>query len=101
MKHFATLLATFSVAAFLFAMLIRFQGIVLAGMAVLLVVFPVGYLLVSALWPPKADKKCPECGQEGLIPLVPGEGQGTRCTACGHLDEAASTAYLDADQPPP
>ncbi len=94
------LTATLAVAALFFAILVRFRGVVLAAMAICLIALPVGYLLVSALSPSKTDRKCPECGQDGLVPLVPGAPQGTRCTRCGRVDEAASTAYLDTEEPP-
>lgn len=97
MRHAAVLAGTLAVAALFFAVLLRFRGAVLVGLGILLVAFPVLYLLFSVFSPAKPDRKCPECGAEALVPLVPGQEIGTRCTTCGHVDEAASNVLLDAD----
>ena len=53
-----------------------------------------GWIVISVLWPSKPDRRCPHCGQEGLIKLRRGE-PGVVCELCGFRDESMHVAYLD------
>jgi hypothetical protein len=63
-------------------------------------VVPVGWVLVSALWPGKADRRCPTCGKDALRRLDPRATTGLLCTACGHRDESASAWLLAEEEGP-
>lgn len=93
--------ATALLTGFFFFALARAEAAVLAALAAVFVVLPVAYLLGSALSPARPDRTCPACGAEGLVPLTPGAAAGVRCTTCGRVDKAASTALLDAEADPP
>lgn len=64
--------------------------IVGGGIAVIVLV----WILVSALWPSKPDRRCPRCGGEGLVKIERGK-PGVRCELCGFRDETMHVAYLD------
>jgi hypothetical protein len=61
---------------------------------------PVGWLLVSILWPGKPDRTCPECGAEALERSDPRTTTGLVCSACGWDDETAS-GWLMAEEEGP
>jgi len=63
-------------------------------------VVPVGWVLVSALWPGKADRRCPACGKDALRRLDPRATTGLLCSACGHRDESASAWLLAEEEGP-
>jgi len=82
----------FAVAAFF---LIRDHAIGVAltlGAAALLT--PVLWLLVSAVRPALPDRKCPQCREESLRLLTPGERVGARCPRCGFEDAELYVPYL-------
>lgn len=62
---------------------------------------PVLWVLVSALWPGKADRRCPACGKDALRRLDPQATTGLLCTACGLRDESASAWLLAEEEGPP
>jgi hypothetical protein len=68
-------------------------GVILVALAGL----PAAWVLVSALSPGKADRRCPACGREALARRSPDSAQGLRCNACGWADEEAS-AWLLAEE---
>jgi len=68
-----------------------------AGAALLV---PVGWVLVSALWPGKADRRCPACAQDTLARLDPHSTTGLGCSACGFRDESASAWLLAEEEGP-
>ena len=68
----------------------------------LVTIIVVGIVALVALWvlgciftPAVPDRKCPECGEEGLVKIKKGEPLGVRCEKCGFVDEARHVAYLD------
>ena len=71
-------------------------GVVLA----LLVVVPAGYALVSALWPARAERRCPGCGADALARSDPRSTVGLRCTACSWSDDSASAWLLAEEEGP-
>ena len=91
----------FSIAAagLFFWLFYRMESLVLFALAAALVGLPVGWMVMSVFAPASPNRKCPECEKDGLVPLRPGDEAGVRCTACGHVDEAASTAPLDEHDP--
>ena len=84
--------------ALFFWAFLQVEWLVLAGLCIALVVLPMGWVAASVFSPAKPDRKCPECQKDALVPLSPGAEVGVRCTACNHVDEAASTAPLDAEE---
>jgi len=71
-------------------------GIVLGA----LVVVGLGWILTSILWPARADRRCPACGEDALERLDLDSTVGLRCSACGHTDETASAWYLAEEEGP-
>lgn len=65
-----------------------------------LVLVPVGWTLVSALWPGKAERNCPACRKDALVRLDSSTTVGIRCTACGWRDESASAWLLAEEEGP-
>jgi len=63
-------------------------------------VVPVLWVLISALWPGKADRKCPACGKDALRRLDPRATTGLLCGACGFRDESASAWLLAEEEGP-
>ena len=66
-----------------------FGGLVLAGL---------GWILVSALHPARADRTCPSCAAEALERSDPDATRGVRCATCGFEDDAASSFLLAEDE---
>ena len=94
-KYFALQLLFLAILGGSALLLLAYPWVVVKVLAVLLLVSPVAYLFLCALFPPAIDKTCPACRQPALVPLRPGEPIGVRCTACGQVDEEHTTAYLD------
>jgi Zn ribbon nucleic-acid-binding protein len=65
-----------------------------------LVLVPVGWTLVSALWPGKAERNCPACRKDALARMDSSSTVGIRCTACGWRDESASAWLLAEEEGP-
>jgi hypothetical protein len=55
------------------------------------------WILVSSLFPAKADRACPECRRDTLVRLDRRSTHGLRCRACGWRDESASSFLLAED----
>ena len=55
------------------------------------------WILVSSLFPARADRTCPECGKRALTRLDPHSTHGLRCRACGWRDASASAFLLAED----
>ena len=83
------------------AALILWQPPWLTG-AVVAVLLGTGVLwvAVSALWPAKADRNCPECSEDTLVRLDPKTATGLRCSACGYEDPEASSWFLAEEEGP-
>lgn len=58
------------------------------------------WVAASALWPAKADRSCPECGENTLVRLDPETATGLLCSACGHEDREASSWFLAEEEGP-
>lgn len=71
-------------------------GILLAA----LVLVPVVWVLVSALWPGKAERRCPACRQDSLARIDSSSTVGIRCSTCGWRDESASAWLLAEEEGP-
>ncbi len=71
-------------------------GWLIAGM----VLFAVGWIVISTLWPARADRGCPGCGEETLERLDPDATQGVVCRACGWRDESRSSWLLAEEEGP-
>ena len=83
--------------------------IVLAGAAVAYLTFewlPAGFvsviILAGVVWvlgcifsPAVPNRRCPRCGEDGLVKIRKGEPLGVRCEQCEFVDEAKYVAYLD------
>lgn len=52
------------------------------------------WILVSVLWPARADRTCPACGSPTLRRLDDRTTRGVECAACGHRDEERSSFLL-------
>jgi hypothetical protein len=63
-------------------------------------VLGIGWILVSALLPGRAERTCPACGGAGLERLDPQTTQGLRCGLCGWRDESASSFLLAEEEGP-
>ena len=70
------------------------------GVLAALAAVPVGWVIVSALWPAKAERRCPACGRDALRRLDPRATHGLVCRACGHRDESASAWLLAEEEGP-
>jgi DNA-directed RNA polymerase subunit RPC12/RpoP len=57
-----------------------------------------GWILVCSLVPAKADRKCPQCGKQGLVRLDARTTRGVRCTRCSFRDETASSFLLAEEE---
>jgi hypothetical protein len=55
------------------------------------------WILVSTLFPGRAERNCPACGQRGLERIDPASTCGVRCRLCGWRDESASS-FLFAEE---
>jgi|SRR5579871_1038673 len=55
---------------------------------------PILWVIVSSLRPALPDRKCPQCGEETLRLLVPGEKMGARCPSCGFSDKELYVPFL-------
>ena len=67
----------------------------------IVVALGIGWVLVSALFPARADRTCPQCGGEGLERLDPDSSQGVVCRLCSWADESASSFLLLEDEGDP
>lgn len=65
-----------------------------------LVVVPAGWVLVSALFPGRAERRCPACARDGLRRLDVRSTHGLTCSACGWRDESASAWLLAEEEGP-
>jgi hypothetical protein len=61
---------------------------------------PFLWILVSVLWPARADRTCPRCGGAGLRRIDPGTTHGVACSACGWRDEGESAWLLAEEEGP-
>lgn len=52
------------------------------------------WILTSTLWPSTPNRKCPRCGQAGLVKIRRHQ-PGVRCERCDFRDETLHVAYLD------
>lgn len=58
------------------------------------------WVVISTLWPARADRTCPECGREELERLRPDSTHGVRCAACDWQDETLSSWLLAEEEGP-
>ncbi len=66
-----------------------FGGVLALGLA---------WILISSLFPGKADRRCPRCGAHALERLDPKTTRGLRCGACGMVDAHTSSFLLAEDE---
>ncbi|MBI4604102.1 MAG: hypothetical protein HY721_19265 [Planctomycetes bacterium] len=74
---------------------IAFSSWIPAVVTGVLVVAGAGWVLVSTLSPAVPDRRCPRCGELGLVKIRRGR-PGVRCERCGWRDEEMHVAHLDA-----
>lgn len=67
---------------------VAFGGVLATGLA---------WILVSSLFPGKADRRCPRCGAQALERLDPRTTRGLRCNTC-HFVDAHSSSFLLAEE---
>ena len=65
-----------------------------------LVLVPAGWVLLSALWPASAERRCPACRKDTLVRLDPATAVGLCCSACDWRDESASAWLLAEEEGP-
>jgi hypothetical protein len=58
------------------------------------------WIAASALWPAKADRRCPRCGENAIERVDATRTQGLACSRCGHVDETASGWILAEEEGP-
>lgn len=61
-------------------------------------VLALAWILISSLNPARADRTCPECGEEALERLDPATTRGVVCSCCGHTDRDVSSWYLAEEE---
>ena len=61
---------------------------------------PVLWVVISALWPARADRTCPNCGQAGLRRLNRRSTRGIVCNRCDHRDPTRSSWFLAEEEGP-
>ena len=71
-------------------------GLVLCGLGAV----PILWVLVSALWPARAERVCPACRGIRLRRLDPRTTYGLSCPDCGWKDESASSWLLAEEEGP-
>ena len=65
-----------------------------------LFVLPVLWVVISALWPARADRTCPACGAGTLRRLNRRSTRGVVCQRCDHRDATASSWFLAEEEGP-
>lgn len=58
------------------------------------------WIVVSTLWPGRADRTCPECGGQGLRRLDPTTTRGLECSECGWSDPDESSWMIAEEEGP-
>ena len=66
-----------------------FTGVLALGLA---------WILISSLFPGRADRRCPGCGRQTLERLDRRSTRGVRCRACGLVDAHSSSFLLAEDE---
>jgi DNA-directed RNA polymerase subunit RPC12/RpoP len=56
------------------------------------------WVMGTVLWPARAERACPQCGEERLVRADPSTTMGVRCEACGHQDMEVSSWFLAEDE---
>ncbi len=62
-----------------------------------LLVVTLGWIVASVLWPARADRRCPGCGNDSVERADVEAAHGLVCHACGWHDEASSAWILAED----
>ena len=65
-----------------------------------LVVIGLSWVCISALFPNRPDRRCPECGATALVRLSRTSTTGIRCRRCSWVDETASSFFLAEEDGP-
>jgi hypothetical protein len=55
---------------------------------------------ISVFWPARADRRCPNCGEEALERLDQDTTRGLVCRACRWRDSTASSWFLAEEEGP-
>jgi hypothetical protein len=64
------------------------------------VVAILSWIVTSALWPARADRRCPVCRTDSLARKDPRATVGVTCTRCGYADAEASAWLLAEEEGP-
>ena len=73
---------------------------IFAAVLGLLLATVIAWIVTSALWPAKADRRCPACGRKSLERMTSDSTRGLACKACGHVDPSASGWFLAEEEGP-
>jgi hypothetical protein len=93
--------ALFLGAVLLGAWIVFARPLALFGWALIaLAAVPIGWVLVSALWPARAERLCPGCGKNALARQDARATLGLVCRACGWRDPSASAWLLAEEEGP-
>ncbi|MBI4586880.1 MAG: hypothetical protein HY717_22935 [Planctomycetes bacterium] len=76
-------------------LLVRFRPLFLPVLAALFAAALLFWILGCVFSPARPARRCPRCGEEGLVKLRRGEPVGVRCEKCGYQDKTKYVAYLD------
>ncbi|HVH05581.1 MAG TPA: hypothetical protein VNE71_06245 [Myxococcota bacterium] len=102
LAHVGWLVPPLMLAAIACALLLVVRGPDLLFGLALAVLIGIGFvwMLVSVLWPGRADRGCPSCGADALVRIDPRATSGVRCAACGFRDEHQSAWLLAEEEGP-
>lgn len=56
------------------------------------------WIVISTLWPARADRACPACGEESVERMDSSRSVGKRCAACGWIDETQSSWMIAEEE---
>ncbi|MCZ6598429.1 MAG: hypothetical protein O7B99_12375 [Planctomycetota bacterium] len=65
-----------------------------------LVLLALAWTVISTLWPARAERECPDCGEDALERLDPDTTCGVVCQACGYRDDSQSSWLLAEEEGP-
>jgi ribosomal protein L37AE/L43A len=100
------IVAWFAPPVFLGAVLVVFRLVqgrpvgVFGGIVAVLAAVPIAWVVISTLWPARADRTCPGCGRDTLRRLDRRSTVGLACRSCGWRDETQSSWLLAEEEGP-
>ncbi len=97
-RAWAWFVGPFALAAAALGLLLVRQGLLnlFSVACAVLVTLGLGWILVSALFPGRVERRCPACKREGLAPIDLRRSVGLACALCGWRDlEASAFLFLE------